>query len=96
MKGDLNFFIRRGRYTRGELAAERCIRGENGHSGEEAKKGGSWNPGWNLGLFYWRQALVQHVNEFGSHTEIHLISDRLNALTGLCIEIALLICFTQP
>ena len=41
-------------------------------------------------------ALVRHVNEFQSHTEIHLISDRLNALTGLCIEIALLICFTQP
>ena len=39
---------------------------------------------------------MRHVNEFLSHTEIHLISDRLNALTGLCIEIALLICFTQP
>ena len=41
-------------------------------------------------------ALVRHVNEFQSHTEIRLISVRLNALTSSCIEIALLICFTQP
>ena len=51
LMGDFEFLKRGDVIHGGSWLEEGAVRGENGFWGEEAKKGGSWNPGWNHDMY---------------------------------------------